>query len=368
MHRRDLIGGAVVSVALTGRAFGQQAKLIPWADQPPPVPAPLADNVVRGETRWEDLAGSWITPADKFFGVAHYGYPTIDENAWRLNVGGSVAQPTTLSLTDLKAMPRQEVLSTLECSGNNGFPFISSMIGNATWAGVSLAEVLRKAQIKDGAVEVVFYGVDFGEDVAHRGAPFEFKYTDTFARSMSIADAMSPANMLCYEMNGSALPARNGFPVRLIAPGWFGIANVKWLSRIEVRDTRYMREQPQDGRTVMTATSVGRMLLKSAPARVMATGDGNYQIEGMAWGPDVTTVEVRIDKNAWTKVSLEPAKSAYAWRSWQTIQALTPGDHTITSRAIDATGKIQPAMDDPTIANKKTYWESNGQITRTVRV
>jgi DMSO/TMAO reductase YedYZ molybdopterin-dependent catalytic subunit len=379
MYRRDLIGGAVVSVALAGRAFGQQAELIPWADQPPPVPAPLADNVVRGEIRWEDLAGSWITPADKFFGVAHYGYPTIDEKAWRLNVGGSVAQPTTLSLADLKAMPRQEVVSTLECSGNNGFPFISSMIGNAAWAGVSLAEVLRKAQIKDGAVEVVFYGVDSGEDVAHKGAPFEFKYTDTFARSMSIADAMSPANMLCYEMNGAALPTRNGFPVRLIAPGWFGIANVKWLSRIEVRDTRYlgrfmgreyvtMREQPQDGRTVMTATSVGRMLLKSAPARVMTTGGGKYQIEGMAWGPDVAAVEVQIDKNAWTKVPLETAKSAYTWRSWQLTQPLAPGDHTITSRAIDASGKVQPAMDDPSIANKRTYWESNGQITRTVRI
>jgi DMSO/TMAO reductase YedYZ molybdopterin-dependent catalytic subunit len=114
------------------------------------------------------------------------------------------------------------------------------MIGNAIWAGASLSEILKAAQIKSGAVEVVFYGVDQGDDVAHKGAPYELTYTDTFARSMSIEDAMNSANMLCYEMNGSALPARNGFPVRLIAPGWYGIANVKWLGRIEVRDTHYL--------------------------------------------------------------------------------------------------------------------------------
>ena len=88
-------------------------------------------------------------------------------------------------------------------------------------------------------MEVVFYGADQGEDVANSGAPYEVKYTDTFARSMPVADAMNPVNILCYEMNGAPLPAANGYPLRLIAPGWFGIANVKWLTHVEVIDRRY---------------------------------------------------------------------------------------------------------------------------------
>jgi DMSO/TMAO reductase YedYZ molybdopterin-dependent catalytic subunit len=382
MQRREFLAssGAMAGLAMfSGHAFAQSAtggKIIPWADQPPPIPPP-AVNVIQGLTRWEDL-DSWITPNDKFFGIGHYGWPAIDEKTWKLNVGGSVAKPAALTLADLKALPRQEVINTIECSGSNGLPFAISAIGNAKWAGASLAEILQTAQIQNGAVEVVFYGADQGEDVAHKGMPFELKYIDTFARSMSIQDAMNPANILCYEMNGSALPARNGFPVRLVAPGWYGIANVKWLSRIEVRDTHYlgrfmgreyvtMRQGEQDGKPFMTQTPVGRMLLKSAPAQVTMR-DGKYQIDGMAWGPNVSDVEVKIDNGPWTKAGLDNSQSPYSWRSWHITQALAPGEHTVTSRAIDISGKVQPAMDDPLIATKKTYWENNGQISRRLQI
>jgi hypothetical protein len=109
-------------------------------------------------------------------------------------------------------------------------------------------------------------------------------------------------------------------------------------------------------------------LLKSAPARVVQQ-NGRYQIAGMAWGPrPIAAVEVRIDNGAWTKASLDDSKSDFAWRSWHLDWSPTPGEHTVTSRAIDTSGNIQPAPDDPVIANKKTYWESNGQITRQVRI
>jgi DMSO/TMAO reductase YedYZ molybdopterin-dependent catalytic subunit len=239
--------------------------------------------------------------------------------------------------------------------------------------------VLRSAGLLDNAVDVVFYGADQGEDVANRGAPYEVKYTDTFARSMPIADAMSPTNILCYEMNGAPLPAANGYPLRLIAPGWFGIANVKWLTHIEVLDHRYpgrfmsreyvtMREVQRDGHAVMEETPVGRILIKSAPGRVVQTGD-RYQIDGMAWGPHpISTVEVRIDNGRWQKTKLDGSKAPFTWQAWTLDWQPTPGEHTITTRAIDATGTVQPAPDDPLIANKKTYWESNGQITRHIRI
>ncbi len=268
-----------------------------WRHDPPnlwtvPIPAPL-QNVIKGLTPWEDL-DEQITPNNKFFSIAHYNRPQLDARAWKLTIAGQVNHPTVLTLDSLKAMPRQEVTFTLECSGNNGLPFFQSGIGNARWTGASLAEILKAAQIRGDALEVVFFGSDQGEEVVHQATPMEYKFTTNFARSMSIADAMSPANMLCYEMNGDTLSADHGFPCRLIAPGWFGIANVKWLTRIEVvshrfinrfmwRDYVTIREEQHDGQTIVMETSVGRQLIKSAPARVIER-NGGYQIQGMAWG------------------------------------------------------------------------------------
>jgi DMSO/TMAO reductase YedYZ molybdopterin-dependent catalytic subunit len=277
------------------------------------------------------------------------------------------------------AMPRQEVTFTLECSGNNGLPFFQSGVGNARWRGTSLAEMLKTAQMQDDALEVVFYGADHGEEVVHQATPLEYKFTANFARSMPVADAMNPANILCYEMNGAPLPADRGFPCRLIVPGWFGVANVKWLTRIEVVNHRFLnrfmgrdyvtiREERRGGQTIYLETSVGRQLIKSAPARVIER-DGRYEIQGMAWGPKpIASVELKIDNSGWTKANLAGSKSPYEWQAWTLDWSPAPGDHTITSRAIDVAGAVQPAMDDPVIANKKTYWESNYQIIRHVRI
>jgi DMSO/TMAO reductase YedYZ molybdopterin-dependent catalytic subunit len=191
---------------------------------------------------------------------------------------------------------------------------------------------------------------------------------------------MDPNLLLCYEMNGAPLPAMHGAPLRLIAPGWYGIANVKWLERIEVLPTRYagrfmgrdyvtMRTERHGGDAVTRFTLVGHDRLKSAPAKVVRTG-GEYRIMGAAWGPPVARVEVSVDGGAWQAATLgEGAGSPFAWTLWSLPwgQPAT-GEHTVTSRAIDAQGKVQPAMDDPTIAEKQTYWESNGQITRRVAI
>ena len=293
-------------------AQSADAKVIPWTDQPAAVPPPL-QNVIKGLTPWEEL-DLQITPNNKFFSVAHYNRPQIDAKTWQLNIGGQVNNPATLTLDRLKAMPHEEVTFTLECSGDNGLPFFQSGVGNARWGGTTLARVLEAAQIKDDALEVVFYGADQGEEVVRQATPLEYKFTADFARSMPVADAMSPVNMLCYEMNGESLSADHGFPCRLIAPGWFGIANVKWLTRIEVVNRRFLnrfmgrdyvtiREEQRDGKTIYMETSVGRQLIKSAPASVIER-DGRYQIQGMAWGPKpIATVEVKVDHGSWTKAN-----------------------------------------------------------------
>ncbi len=209
--------------------------------------------------------------------------------------------------------------------------------------------------------------------------------TEHFARAMSVEEALSADNLLCYEMNGVPLPREHGFPLRLIAPGFYGVANVKWLTRIEVIDQRYagrfmardyvtIREEQRGGETVWTFTNVKHDRLKSAPAKVTRHRN-RYAIMGAAWGAPIAEVEVRIDKGPWMTASLDDEHhrsregGKFAWRFWRlNWDKPVPGEHTITSRAYDTHGNVQPAPDDPYLASKVTYWESNGQITRRVRI
>ena len=379
VSRRMLLksGVAVAGLGLTphlwSRAFAAQPGevVVPWLDQPAENPVPeVAANLLE----WEEL-DSWITPNREFFSVSHFGRPTIDASDWRLEIGGLVDRPMTLTLADLKARARQEVVSTIECSGNTGLPFLIGAVGNALWAGTPLASLLEEAGVQEDGIEVVFFGSDVGE-IEVRDIPMEVN----FARSMSLDDAMSPENLLAFEMNGQPLPQPNGFPVRLIAPGWYGIANVKWLKRIEVRPSRYMghfmareyvtiRQEERDGEKVWMETSVGRNLLKSVPAKVTRNNE-SYQIMGAAWGAPIERVEVQIDGGPWQRAQLGQGQGdEFTWTFWQLDwDDPSAGEHDITSRAIDTEGNVQPAPSDPVIANKYTYWESNGQVTRHVRI
>jgi DMSO/TMAO reductase YedYZ molybdopterin-dependent catalytic subunit len=389
LSRRDfVITGTAAIAALTAsdaipvHAFPSQPgeEVIPWLDQPPPNPVP---DAVANQLQWEQL-NSWLTPNDRFFSIAHYNRPAIDAERWKLEVGGLVKRPRTFTLNELKARPRQEAVFTLECSGNHGHPWFLGGIGTARWVGTPLAAVLTEAGVLENGIEVVFFGADAGEEIvsALASGPVkrDIKMQQHFARSMSLADAMNPDNLLCYEMNGAPLPPPNGFPMRLIAPGWYGIANIKWLTRIEVRPTRLMnrymardyvtiRKETRDGETVWTETSVGRALLKSVAAKVTRK-DGHFRIIGAAWGAPIDRVDVRIDEGPWQPATIDRSEQAkYAWSIWSLEwKDPLPGEHAITARAIDTTGQMQPAMDDPQIANKQTYWESNGQVTRRIRI
>jgi DMSO/TMAO reductase YedYZ molybdopterin-dependent catalytic subunit len=376
-------------------------QVIPWLDQPAPNPIPA--NVGNLLT-WEAL-DSWRTPTDDFFFVNHYGQPDgLDEGTWRVGIGGLVRRPQSLTLTDIKARRRHHVDFTLECSGNNGIglDFFIGGIGNARWGGARLATLLHESDIAEEASEVVFWGADrgtvtirdnsgiVGGGVTGTVAPdtdggLDLTITEQFARSMSLREAMAPQNLLCYEMNGLPLPPEHGFPVRLIAPGWYGVANVKWLTRIEVTDHRFagrfmardyvsIREEQRGGDTVWTFATVSHDRLKSAPAKVTRRGS-RYRILGAAWGAPIAAVEVRIDDGPWTMARLHghrpfrKGSGGYAWRFWTFDWGTpAPGEHRIASRAIDTDGSIQPPPDDPFLASRRTYWESNGQITRRVTV
>ena len=385
------------------QSLGQPGDVvIPWLDQPPPFPAPEFGG---SQLVWEEL-DSWLTPPEKFHFVTHYGIPTGLDNsaAWRVAIAGLVRHRLSLSLADLKDRPRREIDFTLECSGNHGtgLPFATGFIGNARWAGTPLAPVLEEAGLLNGAVEIVFYGIDRGTQVIRdnsgivsggltgvvepdAGGGLDLTITEQFARSMSLDDALDPRNLLCYEMNGEPLPEKNGFPIRLIAPGWYGVANVKWLTRIEVRDQRHagnymardyvtIREEQRNGQPLWTFSTVRHDRLKSAPAKVVRR-DSHYVVLGAAWGAPIAAVQVRIDTGPWLPARLigpvahNRNRRGLAWRFWTFGWGMpATGQHMVTSRAFDADGNVQPAPDDPFLASKVTFWESNGHITRQVLI
>lgn len=368
-----LAGLSVLRFAGPAHAFQAQpgAEVIPWLDQLEDNPVP--DVIVR-QLDWEQL-DSWLTPPDQFFVIKHFNEPALTESDYRLELSGLVERPMTLTLADLKARARQEVTFTMECSGNTGLPFFNGGVGNAMWAGTPLAPILEEAGVLEEGIEVVFWGADAGEQTWR-----DITITEQFARSMSLADALNTNNLLAYEMNGEELPSLHGYPARLIAPGWYGVANVKWLTRIEVIDTRYqghfmardyvtIREEEHDGETVWTLTSVTHDRLKSAPAKVTRLDD-QYSIMGAAWGAPIAGVDVRIDDGPWQPATLtEGEGEEYAWVFWTfDWNAPASGEHTVTSRASDANGNVQPTPDDPILAGKATYWESNGHITRRVQI
>jgi DMSO/TMAO reductase YedYZ molybdopterin-dependent catalytic subunit len=330
---------------------------------------------------WETL-DSWLTPQDQVFSVSHYNEPDVDAGSYRLEITGMVDRPRTLSLDELKSLPQQDQLMTLECSGNGASPGFMGAVYNSRWTGTALAPLLEECGIQAGATEVVFFGFDKQEETIRK-----VTVEVPFGRSMSVKDALELNTLLAHSRNGEALEKRNGAPLRLIVPGWYGIANVKWLRRIEVRNRRFMgrfmgrdyvtlRGERQGDEVVFVESSVTRMNLKSIVARVTrrAAESGRIPLKayGAVWGDgtEIERVEVRVDDGSWQPAKLDDEpRSKYCWRFFSIdLGPHDPGKHTVVSRAIDAKGRIQPTADDDEIALKKTYWEAYQQFPREIEL
>jgi len=167
---------------------------------------------------WEKL-DSWITPDDQFFSAGHYNTPEVDAAGWKLDIGGLVSKPRMITLEELKSRPKREHIVTLECSGNGP---AGGLIGNAKWVGTPLAPILKEAGLHPEGIEVVFFAADSGTEKIR-----DAEYKQNFARSLSAEDVARNNVLLCYEMNGQPLAKSHGGPVRLIAPGYYGVAWVK---------------------------------------------------------------------------------------------------------------------------------------------
>lgn len=380
--RRKLLKGAMNTglVALGASTFpgwmmpalAQSEVEIPFVD----VPDTFNPQPVRpGATHFQDTRriSSFYSTNEDFYLVQHYGQPEVDNATYELSVTGLVDRPLTFTLDQLRSRAVIEKDVGFECGGN-GARLFHGLIGNATWRGVSLRDILQEAGVQPGGREVVFFGADVGEEEI-RGR----KVPKAFARSLSLDDAMNENNMLAFEMNGEPLPHFHGKPVRLLVPGFYGVANVKWLTQIHVQDTRYMgRFMGRDYVTLKremvgdqerwVENSVARMNLKSAIVRVTRNGDA-HKVTGFILndGTPIQSVEVSIDDGPWQQATIDPQSSQFSWKlftfDWRGAQ---PGEHTLVSRVTDVNGKVQARAED--LPEKVSFWEDFGQFTRRVMI
>jgi DMSO/TMAO reductase YedYZ molybdopterin-dependent catalytic subunit len=379
--RREMIrtGLAVAGLSAIGvpdwvlPALAQGEVLVPFTDLPDTFPAATVD---RRQFDVRKIDGPF-TPKDQFFTTQHYGHPEVDPNAFRLKVSGLVDRPLSLSLDALKKMKSTELMAGFECSGNRR-PF-QGLSSNARWTGVPLKAVLDQAGVKPQAREFVFFGADHGsEDVEFRTQ----KYTvdQQFGRSLPREKALSAEPMLVYALGGEPLTKHQGAPLRLLVPGWYGVANVKWLSEIHVQEDQYLgkyqarwyrtlRGETIDGEVKWKETAVTHMQLKSFIARVTKSGN-QYKILGVVLndGTPLRSVDVRVDDGPWQPATLDSAtNSKYSWKLFTYTWAnATPGEHTLVSRVTDAKGAVQPTEKE--LETKKTFLEDNSQHPRKVTI
>jgi DMSO/TMAO reductase YedYZ molybdopterin-dependent catalytic subunit len=381
--RRELLKGglAVAGLGVLGipdwalPALAQGEAAVPFTDLPPTINlTPAPDRRIIDVQKIDGV----FTPKDQFFTTQHYGHPVVDPAAFRLQISGLVDRPLSLSLEELRTMKSTELIFGFECSGNRR-P-LQGLTSNGRWTGVPLRTVLERAGVKKEAQEVVFFGADHGEeDVDFRGQVT--KVDQQFGRSLLRDKALSPEPLLVYAMNGEPLTRHQGFPLRLLVPGWYGVSNVKWLAEIHVQEDRYLgkfqarwyrtlKGETVNGEVKWKETAISTLHLKSFIARV--SRDGNrHKVFGIVLndGTPIKSVEVRVDDGPWQPATLDPATTAnkYSWKQFNyTWNGATPGEHTVVSRVTDVTGKVQPTTEELEV--KKTFLEDNSQHPRKVMI
>ncbi len=300
-----------------------------------------------------------ITPTGMHYLLVHFDIPEVDAREWRLTVNGLVSRPITLALDDIKRRPATTITVTMECAGNGrallsprpiSQPWLMEAVGTSKWTGTPLRGVLEEAGVADEAVEILFTGLDRG---VHGD---ELHY---FQRSLSIQEATREEVLLAYEMNGQPLQPQHGYPLRLVVPGWYGIASVKWLDRIEataqpsqayqmVRTYRYSQTADDPGEPVTLIRVRALMVPPGIPdfvTRTRLVEAGLVTLTGRAWAGrlGVSRVEVSADGcSTWSDAKLGEQLSAYAWRAWSFEWQAKPGTHTLAVRATDSEGNVQP--------------------------
>lgn len=300
-----------------------------------------------------------VTPTGLHYLLIHYDIPVVNVSDWRLHIAGEVATPLALTLEQIKNRLRRTLPVTMECAGNGralfaprriSQPWLLEAIGTAEWTGTPLRGLLQEAGVNAGAAEIVFTGLDQGVE----GEQVQF-----YQRSLTVPEAMHDDVLLAYEMNGEPLPPQHGYPLRLLMPGWYGMASVKWLERIEAvrepfqgyqmaRAYHYTQSADGSGDAVTLIRARALMIPPGIPdfmTRDRLIAAGAVTLAGKAWAgrSHVSRVEVSVDGGAtWSEAELDAAASPYAWSSWTFVWNAVPGEYELNVRASDADGNVQP--------------------------
>src|SRR5713226_3777395 len=318
------------------------------------------------ETRF-DQVDSYLTPAELFYVRSHFPAPELNSGAYRLQVGGAVRNPFSLNYQDLRNMPSETRIATLECAGNSrvflvpqaqGAQWELGAVGNAEWTGVPLAALLERAGMAEDVCEIVLEGADHGIPAEPPRPPGTISY----ARSLPRHKATQPEVLIAYQMNGHDLPHDHGYPVRAIVPGHYGMASVKWLTSIHAarepfhgywQTSDYAYWAHADGKPVRRP--LGEMKIKSEIARPRpyetVAANRIYTVCGAAWAgeSDVSEIAVSADGGqTWAEAEFLDPVQRHTWRRWRFdwLTPKEPGQYTLLARAKDAKGGAQPDKHD----------------------
>ena len=294
-----------------------------------------------------------ITPVEQFFVRSNFDVPVIDAASWCLAIDGAIDTPRSLDLAELQRLPVREMAVTVECAGNArrrmqpvpaGTPWDLGAVSTAVFTGVALRDVLALCAVRADALELVFAGADHGDIDGH---------DVRFARSLPRAAALHEDTLLAWGMNGAPLTPAHGYPLRLLVPGWYGVASVKWLTRITAvtepftghfQTERYIYVKDA---SVDDGTPVTRMHVRALVADVSAPSEsGVIRIRGSAWSGHgaITRVQLSFDGgSSWEDARIDALASAYAAVTWShEIPAPVHDYIDIIVRATDASGETQP--------------------------
>jgi DMSO/TMAO reductase YedYZ molybdopterin-dependent catalytic subunit len=309
------------------------------------------------ETSIPALLGGVVMPNARFYVRNHFQIPDLDGAAFCLEVGGLVERPLRLSLRDLYNMRSENAIVTLECAGNGrtffeprveGEKWELGAVSTAEWSGVLLTEILDRAGVRRDAREVLFRGADGGTVAGHQDAI-------RFERSLPLDQARDGGVLVAYAMNGEPLPVQHGYPLRLIVPGWYAVASVKWLTEIELIDRpfaghyqteKYWYEWERGGDVVrepVTLQQVRALITEPSPHQELATGE--LAIRGVAWSgaSPVARVDVSVNGAPWQEARLVSERKRHSWQWWELITRVdSPGEVVLRARATDLAGRTQP--------------------------
>jgi DMSO/TMAO reductase YedYZ molybdopterin-dependent catalytic subunit len=300
-----------------------------------------------------------VTPTGMHYVLVHFDIPYVDETEWRLEVGGLVSKPLSLTLEDIRKRPSVTMPVTMECAGNGralmeprpmSQPWHTEAIGTAEWTGTALRPLLDEAGLSTKAEELVFTGLDRG---------VQGDLVQDYQRSLSFEEASRDEVLLVYAMNGRPLEPQHGFPLRLMVPGWYGMTSVKWLARIEavrgpfegyqmLGSYRYSESMDDLGEPVTLQKVHALMIPPGIPdffTRTRLVEAGTIRLKGRAWAGRlaVAGVDVSTDGGAtWAEASVGDSVGRFAWWEWTYDWQARPGEHTLCVRARDSSGNVQP--------------------------